>query len=278
MYSKKYKFLNTVIEIVTPEQILDENPFSQFLCEDEPHYTVIFEYGEQLPPVHKKAIADNEIAFFTEGEKSFCWYKKHGKDGYFAYRVSDGYTQKVIVLEEYRGKLWNGILFNLMGFEEIIAMSQAVVLHASMIEINGEIVLFTAPCGTGKSTQASLWEKFGGACIVNGDKALVKCENGNIIAGGLPFSGSSNICKNISAPLKAVISLGQACENIIRKMSEGEAFVALLQGNYRSAMNENASKMVTDTIEKICRNIPVYKFDCLPDESAVERLAKELCL
>lgn len=31
-------------------------------------------------------------------------------------------------------------------------------LHASVIRVNGHGILFSAPSGTGKSTQADLWE------------------------------------------------------------------------------------------------------------------------
>lgn len=278
MFSKKYKFFDTVIEVLTPEEILDEAPFTDFLCDGEPHYTVKFEYSDVLPQVPANAVTDSEVTFFAEGEKSICWYRNHGKEGYFACRTGVGNTQTIKVLTAYRGKLWNGILFNLMGFEEIIAHGNCAVLHASMIEINGKIILFTAPCGTGKSTQASLWEKYEGAVIVNGDKALVKNDNGSIIAGGLTFSGSSNICKNISAPLAAVVCLGQAKENTIRKMSKSEGFVSLMQGNYRSAMSDSASQKAIDVLESICSGVAVYKLDCVPDRTAVECLKKELGL
>lgn len=278
MFSKKYKFFDTVIEVFTPEEIRDEAPYKDFLTDCEPDCTVKFEYADVLPSIPENAATDSEVTFFAENDKSLCWYRNHGKEGYFAFRKGERNSQQVQVLREYEGKLWNGIIFNLMGFEELMAGNNCAVLHASMIEKNDKTILFTAPCGTGKSTQAELWRKYAGAVVVNGDKALVKNDNGNIIAGGLAFSGSSDICKNISAPLTAVVCLGQAKENKIRKMSKSEAFVALMQGNYRSAMGNSASQKVTDVIENICRSVSVYKLDCLPDKSAVECLEKELGL
>ncbi len=278
MQSKKYKFFDTVIEVLTPDIIEDIDPYTSFLCNENPNYVVTFEYVNQLPAISENASIGNEVAFLEEHDKRICWYKSHGSDKYFAYRISKDNTSCIKITDEFKGKLWSGVIFNLMGFEEIMAMENCVVLHGSMVRKNGKMVIFTAPCGTGKSTQASLWEKYAGAEIVNGDKCLVKNENGNIMAGGLVFSGSSTICKNLSAPLCAVVGLGQAKENILRKMTEGEAFITLLQGNYRFAMGEKASNKSTDVIEQICNCIPVYKLDCLPDKSAVECLEKELGL
>lgn len=276
MQSKKYKFFDIVIQILTPEKIVDTEPFINFLSDEDPDCTVKFEYVAQLPSVVENVTTDSEISFATDNDKSVCWYRNHGKDGYYACRISDGDKYLVQVLDDYRGKLWNGIIFNLLGFEEIIAQYNGVVLHASAVLKNGKMILFTAPCGTGKSTQADLWKEYSNAEIVNGDKALVSLKNGMIFAGGLPFSGSSDICKNISAPLTAVVYLGQAKENSIRKMSEREAFVALLQGNYRSGITKASSQKTMDVLEKICSTIPVYRLDCLPDKTAVECLEKEL--
>ncbi len=278
MQSKKYKFFDTVIEIHTPEKIVDKEPYIHFISDEEPDCIITFEYVNELPDLVCGVTTDSEISYFTEGNKSMCWYRNHGKEGYFACRIFEGEDRKVLVLDEYKKKLWDGAIFNLLGFEEIIATRNCVLMHASVVMKNGKIILFTAPCGTGKTTQANLWEKYSGAEIINGDKALIKLIDNEIVAGGLPFSGSSDICKNISAPLSAIVRLGQAKENIINRMSVSEAFITLLQGNYRSGMTNFASHQTINVIEQICNRIPIYKFDCLPDKTAVEFLEKELNL
>ncbi len=276
MQSKKYKFFDTVIEIVTPERVDDIEPFCSFLSDGKPDFTVVFEYVEKLPDIAENATSDKEISFLLDGDKSICWYKNHGMDDYYACRIFEGENRRVQLLEKYRGKLWLGAIFNILGYEELVAKKNGAVLHASMVLKNGKTILFTAPCGTGKSTQADLWEKYADAEIVNGDKALISLKDDMVFAGGLPFSGSSKICKNISAPLAAVVCLGQAKENIIRKMSAREAFVAIMQGNYRAGITKDSAQKTIDVIEKVCRTVPVYKFDCLPDKTAVECLEKEL--
>ncbi len=278
MQSKRYKFFDTVIEITSPDNMEDIEPYTLFITDEEPQYTVTFEYVNVLPKITENASVGDELAFAEENGQSFCWYKSFGNDSCFAYRTSCGKSSCVKVVEDFKGKLWNGVLFNLMGFEEIMANENSVVLHGSMVKKDNKMIIFTAPCGTGKSTQASLWEQFADAEIVNGDKCLVKNKNGKIMAGGLVFSGSSTICKNLSAPLLAVVSLGQAKENRIRKLSKSEAFITLMQGNYRSGMSEKASKKSTDVLEQICSTVPMYKLDCLPEKSAVECLVKELGL
>ncbi len=68
-------------------------------------------------------------------------------------------------------------------------------------------VLFTAPSGTGKSTQAELWRKHRGASIINGDCTLIAEDDGVFTAFGFPFSGTSGIFENRKAPIAAVVYL-----------------------------------------------------------------------
>ena len=168
MQSKKYKFGNSVIEILPPEEIADVEPYSCFLCDDKPDFTVKYEYVERLPEITEGAVTDKEISFVTDGNKSICWYERNSKDGCYACRIFDGENYKVQLLERYRGRLWDGAIFNVLGFEELVAKCNSAVLHASVVLKSGKMILFTAPCGTGKSTQADLWEKYADAEIVGG--------------------------------------------------------------------------------------------------------------
>ena len=48
------------------------------------------------------------------------------------------------------------MMAELMELEHLLAMRKGILLHASVVCVDGEAVLFTAPSQTGKSTQASL--------------------------------------------------------------------------------------------------------------------------
>lgn len=54
----------------------------------------------------------------------------------------------------------------------------ALVLHCAYMQREGKAILFSAPGGTGKTTQATLWEKHRGTRVVNGDKALIRRVDG----------------------------------------------------------------------------------------------------
>jgi hypothetical protein len=85
-------------------------------------------------------------------------------------------------------------MWSTIGIAESLLFLDSLLMHASYIDADGEAILFTAPCGTGKSTQAELWRKFAGATVINGDKAGVSFVDGRLCACGVPFCGTSGIC------------------------------------------------------------------------------------
>ena len=279
MHSKYYKFNDTVIRVITPVKIVNSEPYSQFLCDEcKADFTVEYSFSELLPEIPDNAVEGTDITVYNELGVQYCWYKNHGAEGCYACRIFSEKSKKVILLSDFREKLWNRVVFDLLGFEELMSDSQKAVIHASYIIKNGSAILFTAPSGTGKSTQAMLWEKYADAEIVNGDKAMISRCDENIVACGLPFSGSSGFCRNITAPIKAVVCLAQAKENKLCRLSSSDAFVLVLTGCYLPVGNPDSSSGVIDIINQICDELPVYKFECLPDESSVRVLENELCL
>ena len=115
-------------------------------------------------------------------------------------------------------------IWDILGMETILLRNSGLLLHSSFIRCQGQAILFSAPCGTGKSTQAELWEKYEGADIINGDRAGLRNLDGVWKAFGLPYAGSSKIYRNESAPLGAIVLLRQAKDNHLRRLCPVEAF------------------------------------------------------
>ena len=181
------------------------------------------------------------------------------------------------------GEYANGIgvktVLNSLETEHLIVEAGGVVLHASYIIHNGKAILFTAPSGTGKSTQAQLWEKHRQAQIINGDRAVVRVGDGQCMACGLPYSGSSHYCRNESAQLEAIVYLGQALKTDIKRLSGAIAFRKVWEGCSIAAWNREDTEKAINIVQTIVENIPVYQLECTPDISAVTALEKELyCL
>ena len=163
--------------------------------------------------------------------------------------------------------LWADIMINYL-----LLPFQTLTFHASYIEYQGQGILFTAPSGTGKSTQAELWRKHRGAMVINGDKAAVRLTEKGAIAYSIPISGTSGICHNISCPLKAIVSLSQAPENKVQRMKASQAVSALFQNVFVDKAVLQEWQTALGLLLDLVTSVPVYSLACTPDVRAVEAL------
>ena len=248
MLSEFYEFGGTLFRIDSEEPLLESKYTAPFVCA-----------GTKTP--------DFVITVGYSGEKM--------QNG-FSNANRSGSSVRIEFAEGYRGKISAKNALEESGIFRMLAEHGGVVLHSSyIITQRGEALLFSAPSGTGKSTQAELWRSYAGAKVINGDRALVKAENG-VTANGILFSGTSGISENVTAPLRAIVLLRQSEKNEIRSVSGKEAFMRLLpQCSYYPDEEENL-RIVTGILAEIISAVPVYDFGCVPDESAVSALSEVL--
>lgn len=163
-----------------------------------------------------------------------------------------------------------------MMMESLMLARGRAILHASAIELHGRAILFTAPSGTGKSTQARLWQQYRHTEILNGDKILLRQKNGVYMACGLPYAGTSGISRNDTLPIGAVVLLRQGRENCLEPAQPLQAVKNLLsQICLQPWRREDISSALT-IAQQLAAALPVYHLSCLPDESAVQCLEEAL--
>jgi len=157
-----------------------------------------------------------------------------------------------------------------------LAYNNGVSVHASCINFNEKAVLFAAPAGTGKSTQANIWEKHMGAKIINGDRPFLHLFSEEVRAYGVPWDGKEQIFSQENYPVIAVVEVRRANSNNLRKMSEDQAFRLMMKQCFIPMWDDTLKFSVMKTIRLIAQKIPFYRLFCLPEESATELLNKVL--
>lgn len=184
--------------------------------------------------------------------------------------------------EEYgsaAGQFSDAYLETLAVYRQIAAQMPAygiLLFHGSVIAVDGEGFLFTAPSGTGKSTHTRLWRELFGerAFMVNDDKPLLKvCEDGSVIAYGTPWDGKHRLSRNTGVPLRGICILAQGKENRICKQSQAEAFPTILQQTYRPVNQPDVMKQTLDILNQIM-DVGIWKLECTISEEAA-RLSYE---
>ena len=103
-------------------------------------------------------------------------------------------------------------------------------------------MLFSAPCGTGKSTHTRLWTEYFGkerAVIINDDKPAIQLINDVFYVYGTPWSGKNNIHSNIKVPLQAIVFIEQSINNNVDTLSSREAVKLLMNQSLRPFSSNN---------------------------------------
>ncbi|MCL1796617.1 MAG: hypothetical protein FWG37_06990 [Clostridia bacterium] len=272
-----YRIADLVIEVDALDRVPEVHNFQPFRCgaaEADLRYRVELYPSDTrpVPPeeamelvsqdmVNRLYLGDGRLfkrVGMLEGDPRAMWFEQ---------RIGDWRHATVYIPDDWLD--YKGI-GNVFSFEKTLLPFSGLMLHCSLIECEGRMIAFSAPSGTGKSTQARLWEEHKGARVINGDRGILRNVGGVIYAYGSPYAGSSQLFIDEKAPLAAIVMLGQADENTIRKIPQDEALGLFVSQSSLPLWQPDLFEMGMATLEAVITGVPMYRLDCLPDEGAVE--------
>lgn len=154
---------------------------------------------------------------------------------------------------------------------ERLVSEDIILFHGSAIALDGEVYLFTAKSGTGKSTHTRLWREVFGerAVMINDDKPLLSVSDEGVFVFGTPWNGKHHLGVNSSAPLKAICILERGEKNVIREEPAFSTFPEILSQTYRFSDVSGMTKTL-GLLDKMLKLIKVYRLRCNMDREAAE--------
>ena len=279
---KYYRFKDTVIKICSEEELCVPENMKKFENEvQENAYEYVVEISDELEqivnrfkeehPDCKTVCRENMKIFYTEDQELREVYLM-GSEVPYAVTIEEEKTQIWVTSKILSMLSIDTVFGSLLGLEKRVLKEDGLILHSSFVCKEGKAILFTAPSGTGKSTQADLWEKYKGTRTINGDRTLVKYQDGRWWACGWPICGSSEICFNESYPLDAIIVLHQAKENAGHRIHGFEVIRNLLRETTVNRWNLSFYDRMIALLERMEKEISVYDYKCDISKEAVEQL------
>ena len=200
------------------------------------------------------------------------------KDYYWAGEPND--TIMVLDEKDYERDYWKGYSDEIMAYMEsgylfgkYLDRYSGLRLHASAVAWQGRSYLFSAPCGTGKSTHRKMWQQLYGedaAIVFNDDKPALRLIDGTWYTYGTPWSGSEGINKNMKVPLAGICFLQQAPENRIRRMNPIEVIPKAIDQIPWHVDSCEDMEMLLDNLDKLVQQIPVFLLECTPTTDAAK--------
>lgn len=156
-------------------------------------------------------------------------------------------------------------------FARALLRHDILLLHGSTVAADGKAYLFTAKCGTGKSTHTRLWRELLGdrAVMVNDDKPFLRFTPEGILACGSPWSGKHGLDSNITVPLGGICILERGQENRIRPMSAAEALPFLLT-QCDPPEDENELPRYHQLMVTLTQRVPLWHMQCNKEIGAAQ--------
>lgn len=207
-------------------------------------YAITSELVDVIKPIALTPIMHEKYRFFYEVDGVSIMQVKH-QSGLIKYelRTSKDYKTQALSFVKDLIKDMESIEYILysMSFLEVAMREGFLPIHASSLVLNDEVILFSAPSKTGKSTHVRYYQEvFPHAFNLNDDKPLIK--DGYVY--GTPFSGKSKNNLNAKYPLKALCFIKQGDTTTISRLSKDESTIYLLKNMLRPSQESIWDKMI----------------------------------
>ena len=250
---QQYRFGNTVLGVLSPEPLTVNDQITHFEVPAEtiPDYTFYLRVGETVPP------AARDVGYFH--------LKRTGNDVHVY--LGEGYRPGSMSMAHFLGQA------QVYG---LLLEKGAFVLHASYVLVNGRALLFSAPSGTGKSTQAHFWRDERGARIVNEDRVVIFPKDGIYYATGCWAMGSAKVTDSVEAPIEALILLSQGSENSVRPIRPLQAIQWVVEQCSYDPKDPVQKCHVLETVCNALSSLRILSYECINHPSSVDELEKYL--
>lgn len=231
-----------------------------------------------VPMIHPAPEYTEEMRQEDEGQTIICGHTAAGK-AVFEFHwwgetagwlvCSDDYSMGRLITTGRHEKMAIDNALMIM-FALATADKGTVLFHAAAVSHEGRGYMFLGPSGTGKSTHASLWQRYiAGTALVNDDNPVVRIdEDGIATVYGSPWSGKTPCYRNVSYPLSGIVVLSQAPYNKIQRLSGIYAYAALVESISGKRWDERIADGLHQTENALASSVPVWHLECLPDEAA----------
>lgn len=230
-------------------------------------------------PVLPQAGEDRICRYYKQKDTLYCVTRGNDKDSLACavYRPECREIRCILNEKAFRMPPDNlGSILRMIPLRAVFQYLGVLFLHAAAISYKDKEILFSAPSGIGKTTQAKLWNTYRDAEILCNDRTLLRAENNIWHSYGYPMDGSEPVRSNKKVFLGAVVLLEQGMENHVERLNPSRGATLLMEQTVIDVWNPNARMLAMDKILALMKDIPVYRLTCTPEKDAVKVLEAQL--
>lgn len=201
--------------------------------------------------------ADFSVSVSREDLERERWFRdQEAREESFRPRnVSDPFLERLVIQRK---------------FAERLMSADILMVHGSAVAVDGVGYIFTARCGTGKSTHTRLWRQVFGdrAVMVNDDKPFIRMTREGVAVCGAPWSGKHGLDTNIEVPLGGICLLERGPKNQIC-LAEPEK-IPLIAKYLQYYMEPEQVRQFRALADRLCSRVSLWQMRCNMDPAAAE--------
>jgi hypothetical protein len=164
-------------------------------------------------------------------------------------------------------------LVEILPLPVVILLSgrNGLFLHSCAVALAGEGILFSGVSGSGKSTMADLWHRFGPptSTVVDDEHILARCLGNAPMLYGAPWSRGQQKAIFSRTPAKAIFFLSHSSENRSVRLSSSQALAQLLSQVFLPVWNREQVERTLQTCADLVQSVACYRLDFAPDQRVI---------
>lgn len=219
-------------------------------------------------------IADFNVEFQNPSAKMQLFLDKYLSSGHedFTIKISSediDALRKIVKFDASQFQLESAAFHNKLL--EQLPFQDAMFLHASLIDVGGVGVAFTALSGTGKSTHTLLWQKLlqDKMQIINGDKPIIRFIDGIPYGYGTPWNGKEGLGKDARVPLKHICFIERSAQNSCEQISPEKLITKIFSQIFIPKDSVAASNTLT-LLNELLKKCTIWSIKCNMDIEAAQ--------
>ena len=235
------------------------------------------------PLPHEKAVlrlteeAAGDEAGLREGWNAFRrdegWLVHYVRDGKTAFSLRYAIPDKEVTAAVANRRYTRAAI----QFGSMLALYRNCIgFHGVTLLYRNEIIILSAPSGTGKTTLGKLLERYGGAMIMNGDFALLSPTEAGVVFEPTPFCGTSGRSLNHRVRVNRVVFLSQARENTWRALSGREAMIRFMSNAFIAEWDESIRQAAAENILKCVSSLKIHAYGFAPEPEAAAEFIRNI--
>lgn len=276
-------FGNIVFHFTSDADLQIDQELSPFLLKEPPHpdvnVRISWDWDRTRLPKTKAAGRDVLQEYYDEAGRRYALSIGNGTE-YLACAAWESDMREIDC--RINGALCSfsmtslGTVMRFLPMRAVFSRFGVLFFHASQIAYRGKGILFTAPSGTGKTTQAKLWKNFRKASILCNDRTLIREQGGVWFTYGYPLDGSEPVRSGEVYPLGGIVLLEQGKNNRAERIKGSRAVRMLMGQLVLDGWDADARTKAVMLLLSLLEKIPVYHYVCTKEPDAVDDLEKSL--